>query len=214
MQYTKDDIRQLIGQNRSDEAVEILLALIKKHLSENKNDKYVSKINDALLINTAKLNDLIHSENMGILPPEEKKAVRAEINKAVLYIVGQLPDSVFKQEIIGTKMNKAAVIAIIVVVVLVSAYFIAKPYLTTEHQSKETDTSQIATDITNDTLQDTSETTENITTNGTNETQERKIELEKATKPIPDKKLAIDVWTNKGNKPEYTEGEIVVGMVG
>lgn len=98
MQYNKDHIKQLIGQNRLDEAVDALLELTNKYLSANRNDKFVAKISDALLINSGKLNGLIHDENLGILSPEEKKITRSEVNRAILYVTDQLPDTVFQQK--------------------------------------------------------------------------------------------------------------------
>ena len=96
MQYSKDGIKQLIGQNRLDEAVDELLDLTNNYLSAKRNDKFVGKISDALLINSGKLKGLIHDENLGILSSEEKNITKAEVNKAILYVIDQLPDTVFQ----------------------------------------------------------------------------------------------------------------------
>jgi hypothetical protein len=61
MAHTKNDIKQLIAQNRLDEAVDILLELTNSYLDRNPTDKFVAKINNA-----------------------------------VLYVIDQLPDSVFQ----------------------------------------------------------------------------------------------------------------------
>lgn len=97
MQYNKDEIKKLIGQSRLDEAVDILLELSNNYLSTNPKDKkFVARISDALLINSGKLNGLIHDANLGILSPEEKSITRAEVNKAILYVIEQLPDTIYQ----------------------------------------------------------------------------------------------------------------------
>ena len=99
MQLNKQYIKQLIGQNRLEEAVEKLILLIDSYLSKNKNDKVISKLYDALLINSGKLNELLHNENLGILQTDDKKVTKAEIQKAVLYITDQMPEKVFNTKI-------------------------------------------------------------------------------------------------------------------
>ena len=64
MKYAKDNIKQLIGQSRLDEVIDILIEVTNKYLSENNNDKLVAKISDALLINSGKLTGLMHDENL------------------------------------------------------------------------------------------------------------------------------------------------------
>jgi len=114
MQSTKNGLKDLIAQNRLEEAVEVLLKHTNLYLSENADDMPVSKISEALLINSGKLKGLIHDQNLGILSTEEAKITKAEVQKAILYVVDQLPEGVFhiekilenKQEISKTEQSK------------------------------------------------------------------------------------------------------------
>jgi uncharacterized protein (TIGR02145 family) len=98
MQTTKNNLKLFIAQNRIEEAIDILLKQTNFYLSENKDDKMVAKISEALLINSGKLNGLIHDQNLGILSFEEAKITKAEVQKAILYVIDQLPDTVFEFE--------------------------------------------------------------------------------------------------------------------
>lgn len=57
------------------------------------------------MINSGKLNGLIHDENLGILSAEDKKITRVEVNKAILYVVEQLPDKIFHYQINKGEIN-------------------------------------------------------------------------------------------------------------
>lgn len=98
MRYTKESIRQLIEQNRLDEAIDILQQQIKFYLLQNKEDEFIQKFKDILVINSNKLNDLIYNKNIGSLTQENEKVTKAEILKATLYVINKISDNVLNQE--------------------------------------------------------------------------------------------------------------------
>jgi len=194
MPHSKNELKQLIAQNRLDEAVEILLKQINLYLEKNKNDKFVSKINDALLINSSKLNGLKRAESMGLLSAEEKKITQAEVTNAVLYIIDELPDAAV---IKGATLRKGSTlwVAAIIVASLIGVYFVVK-FVTDK---------DVPTEVAVNT--DTTGTKPTVVPTDTTRGIINSDTLETAAPPTD--KLTIDVWTDKGKKPVLTEGEIV-----
>ncbi len=106
MQLGKDHTKQMIAQDRLDEAIDFLLKQTNLYLSENKDDKFVGKLSDALLINSGKLNGLIHEQNLGIFDPQEAKITKAEVQKAILYVIDQLPENIFQSLQVADKTEQ------------------------------------------------------------------------------------------------------------
>jgi len=96
MQYSKDDIKKLIGQGSLDKAIDILFDVTNKYIRANPNDETIKKINKALILNSAQFQGLNHNANMGTLRTDEKEISRNKITEVILDIVEIVPDSVLQ----------------------------------------------------------------------------------------------------------------------
>ncbi len=90
----KDKIQQLIAQNQLDEAIETLQSNVKKYLFKNK-DSSVNELNNILITNLGKLNDLKKEKMFGTLEKSSEKQAKAEVCKAIFYVLDQLPEEFY-----------------------------------------------------------------------------------------------------------------------
>jgi hypothetical protein len=94
MTINKEELKLLIAQDRLDEAIKLLFHQITTYLSVNKEDAFVDKLSDTLVINSGQLNAMIEDRNQGTLNREDERITKAEIERSILYIIDQLPDKV------------------------------------------------------------------------------------------------------------------------
>ena len=206
MQYTKNAIKQLIAQNRLEEAIDILMAQVSNYLTNNANDKFVSGLNDTLLINSGKLHGLKRDDNIGKISTEDKKVSRAEIQSAILYIIDELPDSTFQKNLptstgLGNVNRKQAVLVVVIVAVAIVGYLAIKSILPDNNTVADTDTAKVENRDTR-MIEDNTDIVDNDTASRSIE-----IEPEQDKTPPPTAKLTIEVWTGRGKKPVLTEGD-------
>lgn len=91
----KETLKQFISADRLNEAIKNLIFQINEFLDKNKNDfdyEPIRRLDDALIINSGKLNGLEHDKIMGILDRETQRITTAEIQNAVLQIIDRLPN--------------------------------------------------------------------------------------------------------------------------
>ena len=206
MQYTKNAIKQLIAQNRLEEAIDILMVQVSNYLTNNENDKFVSGLNDTLLINSGKLHGLKRDDNIGKISTEDKKVSRAEIQSAILYIIDELPDSTFQKNLptstgLGNVNRKQAVLVVVIVAVAIVGYLVIKSILPDNNTVADTDTAKVENRDTG-IIEDNTDIVDNDTASRSIE-----IEPEQDKTPPPTAKLTIEVWTGRGKKPVLTEGD-------
>ncbi len=200
MTHTKHDTKQLIAQGRVEEAIEILLKMTKK----SKNT-FIRELHDTLLVNSSRFHGAIRDENRGNISPEERKRTNDKVTNAILYVVKQLPDEVFAQKT-GMK-NKHIIIGLATIVV--SSLLLVFVYRITQQETNVLADNKVDTNIVSPI--DSSANGVNEKTIDTNLTRGVIVDDDDNNKKpvVKPKKLSISIWTNKGNKPEYTEGEEV-----
>jgi uncharacterized protein (TIGR02145 family) len=94
MLVSKKDFKLLIASDQIEEAIDSLLNLINLY-SEGNDGQDIGDIYDVLVNNSAKYKGLLHDQNLGIIDSEEAKVTKAEVNKGIMYVINELPESVF-----------------------------------------------------------------------------------------------------------------------
>lgn len=90
----KGTLKNFISDDRLSETIRNLIFQLNEFSKHNKSHidyEFIKKLLDALIINSAKLHELEYDKVIGTVDLGNQKIARAEVRKAVLYIIDQLP---------------------------------------------------------------------------------------------------------------------------
>lgn len=103
---TKASIQKLIAQDQVPSALEQMMALLNAYLLLHPKDMLVAKLQQVLITNNGKFKGLEQDQALGILKREDAQVTLAEVKKAILYLLDELPEQVWqtKPSATGTPM--------------------------------------------------------------------------------------------------------------
>lgn len=104
---TKTEIKQLIFDGDLAKATEQVNTLIKTHFAGHPEDKTTVEIQNILISNAGKLNNLNKKRQLGELEFKEEQITRAQVQNAILAAIDQVPDQVWGATIGITNLKSA-----------------------------------------------------------------------------------------------------------
>lgn len=93
---TKASIQKLIAQDQVPSALEQMMALLNAYLLLHPKDMLVAKLQQVLITNNGKFKGLEQDQALGILKREDAQVTLAEVKKAILYLLDELPEQVWQ----------------------------------------------------------------------------------------------------------------------